>query len=123
MPNIPLLEIPPQEQAHMLAALRRARYGDLLALQVFLLGAAKRTPSAMAACLCCSRSSVSRIVTASRTGTPGFERAADGPRGPPGRPTVLTQALKRALVALLQAAPHPFGGCRTRWSGAPLAVP
>jgi hypothetical protein len=35
MPCTTLLDISQQEQAQMLAALRRARYGDLLALHVF----------------------------------------------------------------------------------------
>ena len=35
MPATTGLDIPPQEQEQMLAALRRARYGDLLALHVF----------------------------------------------------------------------------------------
>jgi hypothetical protein len=36
MPNSTFVEIPPEEQAQMLAALRRARYGDLLALHILL---------------------------------------------------------------------------------------
>jgi putative transposase len=122
MPSTTLLDIPPEEQAQMLAALRRVRYGYLLALQVLLLCAAKRTPSEIAACLFCSRSSVYRIVTAYRTGTLGLERAADGTIGPPVRTTVLTPSLKRSLLALLQAAPRASGWCRTRWSCATLAV-
>ena len=122
MPTTTLLDIPPAEQAQMLAALRRARYGYLLALHVLLLCAAKRTPSEIAACLFCSRSSVYRIVTAYRTGTLGWERAADGTIGPPVRTTVLTPSLKRSLLALLKAAPRASGWCRTRWSCATLAV-
>ena len=36
MPQTTLLEIPPAEQAQMLAALRRARYGYLPALHVLV---------------------------------------------------------------------------------------
>jgi putative transposase len=122
MPSTTLLEIPQEEQAQMVAALRRARYGYLLALHVILLCAAKRTPSEIAACLFCSRSSVYRIVTSYRTGTLGLERAADGTIGPPVRTTVLTPSLKRSLLALLKAAPRAYGWCRTRWSCATLAV-
>jgi hypothetical protein len=43
MPVSTVPDIPQDEQAHMLAALRRARYGYLLALHVLLLGAAGRT--------------------------------------------------------------------------------
>src|SRR5262245_4028925 len=122
MPSTTLLEIPLEEQAQMLAALRRTRYGYLLALQVLLLCAAKRTPSEIAAALFCSRSSVYRIVRAYRTGTLGLEQAADGTIGPPVRTTVLTPSLKRSLIALLKAAPRAAGWCRTRWSCATLAV-
>jgi hypothetical protein len=38
MPDTTLLDIPEEEQDQMLAALRRARYGYLLALHVLLLG-------------------------------------------------------------------------------------
>jgi hypothetical protein len=37
MPRSTVLDIPPEEQAQMLAALRRARYGYLLALHILLL--------------------------------------------------------------------------------------
>jgi hypothetical protein len=62
MPHCTLLDIAREEQAQMLAALRRARYGYLLALHVLLLCAAGRTPSEIAAYLFCSRSSVYRTV-------------------------------------------------------------
>ena len=62
MPGTTLLDISPQEQAQMLAALRRARYGYLLALHVLLLCAAGRNPTEIAGFLFCSRSSVYRIV-------------------------------------------------------------
>ena len=45
-----------REQAEMLAALRRARYGHLLALHILLLCAAGRRPTDIAAVLFCSRS-------------------------------------------------------------------
>ena len=122
MPSTTLLDIPPEEQAQMFAARRCARYGYLLALHVGLLCAVKRTPSEIAACLFCSRSSVYRIVTAYRMGTLGWERAADGTIGPPVRTTGLTPSLQRSLLALLKAAPRASGWCRTRWSCATLAV-
>jgi Homeodomain-like domain len=62
MPNGTFVDLPPEKQAQMLAALRCARYGYLLALQVLLLCAAGRTPAAIAAYLFCSRSSVYRTV-------------------------------------------------------------
>ena len=122
MPMTTLLDIPQEEQAQMLAALRRARYGYVLALQVLLLCAAQQTPSEIAASLFCSRSSVYRIVRAYRAGTLGFAYAEDGTMEPPVRTTVLTPALRRSLLALLKAAPRAYGWCRTRWSCATLAV-
>jgi hypothetical protein len=48
----------------MLAEVRRARHGALLALHVLRLCAAERTPTEIARVLFCSRSSVDRIVHA-----------------------------------------------------------
>jgi hypothetical protein len=57
------------EQSHMVAELRRARYGYLLSLHLLLLRAAGRTPSEIAAVLFCSRFGVYRVVKAYRAGT------------------------------------------------------
>jgi len=38
------------------------------------------------------------------------------------RTTVLVPTLRRSLLALLTATPHAYGWCRTRWSGAALAL-
>ena len=122
MPMTTLLDMPQKEQGQMRAALRRARYGYLLALHGLLLCAARQPPSAIAAALFCSRSSVYRIVRAYRAGTIGFEYTEDGTIGPPVRTAVLTPAVRRSLLALLQAAPRAYGWCRTRWSCATLAV-
>jgi hypothetical protein len=62
MPGTPVLDISQQEQAQMLAARRRARYGYLLALHVLRLCAAGRHPTEIAAFLLCSRSRVYRLV-------------------------------------------------------------
>ena len=62
VPKTTLLDIPPAEQAQRLAALRRARYGSLLALHVLLRCAAGRTPTEIATVVFCSRSSVYRLV-------------------------------------------------------------
>jgi hypothetical protein len=64
MPSTTLLEIPPEEHGQMRAVLRRTRYGSLLAFQSFLLCAAGRNPTEIAAFVFCSRSSVYRIVRA-----------------------------------------------------------
>jgi putative transposase len=122
MPNSTFVEISPEEQAEMLAALRRARYGYLLALHILLLCAAGRTPTDIAAVLFCSRSSVYRTVRAYRKGALGWEHDAQGRLVSPMRATVLLPTLRRSLVALLKATPRAYGWCRTRWSCATLAL-
>jgi hypothetical protein len=106
MPNSSILEIPQEEQARMLAARRRARYGYLLALHVLLWCAAGRTPTEIAACLFCSRSSVYRTVRAYHAGTLGLTVDEDGQLLSPVRTTVLTASLQRSLRALRKAVPQ-----------------
>src|ERR687895_1604754 len=122
MPNATFVEIPLEEQAQMLATLRRARYGYLLALHIVLLCAAGRTPTDIAAVLFCSRSSVYRTVRAYREGSLGWRSADDGQLLPPVRRTLLLPTLRRSLLALLKAPPRAYGWCRTRWSCATLAL-
>src|SRR6267142_2664661 len=78
MPASTLLNIPEEEQVQMLAALRRARYGYLLALHVLLLCAAGRNPTEIAAFLFCSRSSVYRLVRLYRARKLGIRIDQDG---------------------------------------------
>jgi putative transposase len=122
MPKSTVLDLPQEEQAAMLAALRRARYGYLLALHILLLCAAGRSPTDIAAVLFCSRSSVYRTVRAYQTGTLDLECDARGRLIPPIRTTVLVPTLRRSLLALLKAPPRAYGWCRTRWSCATLAL-
>jgi transposase len=122
VPAATILDLSQPEQAALLAALRRARYGYLLSVHVLLLCAAGRTPTEISDCLFCSRSSVYRIVAAYRAGTLGFSLEADGRLGPPIRTTVLLPWVRRALLALLKRSPRAFGWCRTRWSCALLAA-
>jgi transposase len=108
----------------MLAELRRARYGYLLALHILLLCAAQRTPTEIAAVLWCSRSTVYRVVKAYRVGQLAElaeEAEASQGRGP-RRLTVLSPALKRSVLAIVQTVPRVWGWCRTRWSCATLAL-
>ena len=101
----------------MLKELRAARYGYLLALHVLLLCAQGRTPSEIASCLFCSRSSVYRIVDAYQRG----ERwLADAPTA--GATRSHWPSLKRSLRSIVRRAPAAFGWCRTRWSCAALAL-
>jgi hypothetical protein len=53
-----IIELAPEEQAHLLTAIRRARHGSVLAWHIRLLCAAQRTPSEIAAVLFCSRPTV-----------------------------------------------------------------
>lgn len=122
MPTSTFVEIPEEEHAQMLAALRRARYGYLLALHLLVLRAAGRTPTDIAAALFCSRSRVYRTVRAYRKGTLGWEYDAQGRLIPLMRTMVLLPTLRRSLVALLKATPRTYGWCRTRWRCATLAV-
>jgi putative transposase len=122
MPGTTILDMSPHEQAQMLAVLRRARYGYLLALHVLRLCAAGRNPTEIAACWFCSRSRVYRIVRLYQTGHVGFTVAPDGQLAAPVRTTVLRPWLKRTLRALLKSTPRAYGWCRTRWSCATLAM-
>ncbi len=122
MPKSTIVDIPRAEQAEMLAALRRVRYGYLLALHILLLCGAGRNPTDIAAVLFCSRSSVYRTVRAYREGNLGREHDAQGRLVPPVRITVLLPTLRRSLLALLQTSPRASGWCRTRWSCATLAL-
>jgi putative transposase len=87
-----------------------------------LVCAAGRRPTTSAAVLFCSRSSVYRTVHAYRTGKLSWEHDAQGQPLPPVRTTVLVPSLRRSLLALLKAPPRTSGWCRTRWSGATLAL-
>jgi transposase len=119
-----IVEILPAEQAHILAEVRRARYGYVLALHIVLLCAAQRSPTEIAAVLFCSRSTVYRVVKAYRAEQlEGFvEGEETGPERSPRRLTVLSPALRRSVLAILHSVPHLCGWCRTRWSCATIAL-
>ena len=122
VPSTTLLEIPPAEQVQMRAVLRRTRYGYLLAFHILLLCAAGRNPTAIAAFLFCSRSSVYRIVRAYRAGSLGIRTEPDGQLSIAVQSTILMPWLTRSLGAILKKAPRAYGWCRTRWSCATLAA-
>jgi transposase len=122
MPKSTFVDIPPEAHRQMLAVLRRARYGSLLALHIVLLCAAGHRPTTIAAVLFCSRSSVYRTMHAYQTGKLSWAYDDQGRLLPPVRTTVLVPTLCRSLVALLKAPPRAYGWCRTRWSCATLAL-
>src|SRR5262245_48232013 len=85
----------------MLAELRRARYGYLLALHLLLLCAAGRAPTEIAAVLFCSRSTVYRVVRAYRAGN--LEWLEEEGMASPRARTGLTPTLRRSVLAILQS--------------------
>lgn len=117
MPGKTILDISADEQAAVLKELRAARYGHLLALHVLLLCAQGRTPSEIAACLFCSRTSVYRIVAAYQRGARWLVDVPVAGATRPHRPS-----LKRSLRSIVRRAPAAFGWCRTRWSCAVLVL-
>jgi len=106
MPKTTCVEISQEEQAQMLAARRRARYGDLLPRHILWRCATERHPTEIAAVLGCSRSSVYRTVRAYQAGALDGESDAQGRLVPPGRTTVLLPTRRRSLLALLNAPPR-----------------
>jgi transposase len=122
MPKNTCVDISKEEQAQMLAALRRARYGYLLALHILLLCATGRKPTMIATVLFCSRSSVYRTVQTYRAGTLGLAHDDQGRLVPPVRTTVLVPTLRRSRLAVLKMPPRAYGWCRTRGSCATLAL-
>lgn len=86
-------------------------------MPVRLLCAAGRTPSEIATCLFCSRSSVYRSVNASHA-----QRLDALCATLPAQAAWWSPSLRRSLGALLGKVPSAYGGCRTRWSCATLAA-
>lgn len=117
MPGSTILDIPQSEQDWMLAEVRRARHGYLLALHVLLLCAAGRRPTEIATFLFCSRSSVYRIVRAYHA-----QRLEELCATPPTKAAWVSPSLRRSVVAMLRKLPSAYGWCRTRWSCATLAA-
>jgi transposase len=122
VPRATIVEIPPAEQARMLAEVRRARYGYLLALHLLLLCAAGRTPTEIAAVLFCSRSTVYRVVRAYRAGDLEGLEEEESLGSSRARRTGLTPPLRRSVLAILRGVPRACGWCRTRWSCATVAL-
>ena len=119
MPNGTFVEIPEEEQAPMLAALRRARYGYLLALHILFWCAAGHSPTEIAAALFGSRSSVYRTVRAYQKGSLSWEHDPQGQLVSPVRTTVLLPTLRRSLLALLKAPPRAYGAGAARAGAVP----
>ena len=123
MPRATIIEIPPEEQAQLLAELRRARYGYLLALHILLLCAAQRSPTEIAAVLFCSRSTVYRVVQGYRAGQwEGLTAEESAATASSRRQTWLSPTLRRSVLGILHSAPRLCGWCRTRWSCATVAL-
>ena len=123
MPRATIVEISPTAQAQMLAELRCARYGYLLALHILLLCAAQRSPTEIAAVLFCSRSTVYRVVQAYRAGQwEGQAEEESTEKASSRRQTLRSPMLRRSGLGILHGAPRLCGWCRTRWSCATVAL-
>ena len=123
MPRTTIVEIPPTEQAQMLAEVRRARDGYLLAFHILLLCAAQRSPTEIASVLFCSRSTVYRVVQAFRAGQwEEFSAEEASEQSVSRRQTLLSPTLRRSGLGILKSAPRLCGWWRTRWSCATIAL-
>jgi transposase len=116
VPTQIVIEIAPEEQARFRAELRRARRGRWLTLHILLLLALHYSPSEIAAVLLCARSTVYAVARDWQQGRRWPEPVSSS--GPP----CFTPSLRRSLLALLKKSPMAYGWCRTRWSGATLAL-
>jgi transposase len=116
VPGQTILDIPTEEQERLLKDLRQARYGYLLGLHILLLCARGYSPTEIAACLLCSRSSVYRTVTAYERGAFSLGWSHESAAAP------VPSGWRRSLLALLRRTPHAYGWCRTRWSCQTLAL-
>jgi transposase len=120
MPSSIVVTLTARQQALMLAQLRQARYGHLLTLHALLLLHHGYSPTQIAACLFCSRSSVYRSRTAWRRGSFRLTLLAHKSRSWWGY--ARTDELQQKLRVLLGRVPAAFGWMRTRWSCACLAL-
>jgi transposase len=120
VPSSIVVTLTARQQALILAQLRQARYGHLLTLHILLLLHHGYSPTQIATCLFCSRSSVYRSLAAWRSGALQWAVPARLPRPWWGR--ALADELRRKLTALLRCVPRAFGWMRTRWSCACLAL-
>jgi transposase len=117
VPTQIVIEMSPQEQAHLLAELRRARRGRWLTLHIVLLLALRHSPSEIATFLLCARSTVYGAAYDWQIGRRGQAELTGLPW-----PCSLSLSVQRSLLALLKKTPAAYGWCRTRWSCATLAL-
>ena len=120
MPSSLVVTLTARQQALLLAQLRQARYGHLLSLHILLLLHHGYSPTQIAACLFCSRSSVYRSVAAWHSNSLKLTVSKPLPHSWWGR--ALADGVGQKLTALLRCLPRAFGWMRTRWSCACLAL-
>ena len=120
MPSSLVVSLNAVEQAAILAQLRQARYGHLLSLHILLLLCHGFSPTAIAAALFCSRSSVYRTAHAWQVGQIQIGSIESLPRRWWG--SCLTESVRAQLLALVEQSPRTLGWMRTRWSCACLAA-
>jgi transposase len=120
VPSPIVINLNPTEQTCLREQRRRLRLlCPLLRLPILLLFAQQRSPTEMADWLLCSRSPVYEVAACRRQGGRPEQKkptlAGDAAWLPPAW-------LPRRLLALLQESPMADGWCRTRWTGATLAL-
>lgn len=120
MPSSIVVTLTARQQERILAQLRQARYGHLLRLHILLLLAHGFSPTQIADCLFCSRSSVYRSLSDWRSGAVDLTLPDELPRSWWGSP--LSDGIRHRLAFLLRSAPGLFGWMRSRWSCACLAL-
>jgi transposase len=120
VPTSIVVTLTARQQGLVLAQLRAARYGHLLTLHILLLLHHGYSPTEIAACLFCSRSSIYRSAAAWHSGTLALAVPRRLPHAWWGR--TLTDGLRRKLTFLLRCVPRAFGWMRTRGSCACLAL-
>ena len=118
MPSQIVVDLSAGEQIRIRQQMRRFRLlCPLLSLHILLLLAERRSPTDIADWLVCSRSSVYEVAACWRQGWQPWETPEETVL-----PLALAPSLRRSVLALWRKAPAVEGWCRTRWSGAALAL-
>jgi transposase len=119
VPSRIVVNLSSAEQARLREQMRRLRLlCPLLRLHILLLLSQGRSPTEIADWLLCSRSSIDEAAASWRRGwRPDQIKEADV-----SSVIRLAPSLRGSLLALLGQSPGAYGWCRTRWSGATLAL-
>jgi transposase len=120
VPSQIVVDLSAGEQSRIREQMRRLRLlCALLRLHILLLLSQQRSPTEIADWLLCSRSSVYGAASWWRRGR---QPEWTGETEERTFPLALAPSLRRSLLALRAKPPAAEGWCRTRWSGATLAL-